>query len=112
MCSFDVAYKVNEYQEQYKQEFIVTADEYDAAPLQTDPVFGYEYKEFSLNVDFFGDVYNDENDNSMELRVISRHDEYSTTVYSLELIEAENDETLAKFEGEQLGSVPGVWRHI
>ncbi len=108
LCSFDVAYKVNEYGDQFKQEFLVDLDEYEAAPLQTDPVLGYDYKEFSMVVDFDDEVYNDETDNSMELRVISRNDQFSTTVFSMELISMEDDAVLAKYEGEQLAGVNGI----
>ena len=108
LCSFDVAYKVNEYGDQFKQEFVVDLDAYEAAPLQTDPVYGYDYKEFSMMVDFNDEVYNDEADNSMELRVISRNDQFSTTVFSIELISAEDDAVLAKYEGEQLAGINGI----
>ena len=107
LCSFDIAYMVGTYGEQYKYEFVVTWDEYDSAALEHDDVLGYDYKEFYMSVDFEGDVFDIAEENSMELRVISRHSEYSTTVYSLELIDIE-DNLLAKYEGNQLGGVPGI----
>ena len=110
LCSFDVTYKANKYQDTYKTEFVVTAEEYESASLEHDDLLGYDYKEFYLSVDLDSEVFDEEADNiegGLEMRVISRHSEYSTTVFSMEFIDIE-DNILVKFEGEQMAGLHGI----
>ncbi len=107
LCTFDLAYKLNDYPDQYLYAYPVTIDEYDAAVTQTDPVYGYEYKEFIMSATLEGEVFDDAADNTMEMRVISNNTDYSVTIFSLELIDMD-DNVLAKFEGEGMSSLPGI----
>ncbi len=107
LCTFDAAYAVSTFGEQYKTDMLITYDEYEATPTQVDPIDGYEYKEFALRVEMDGSDYDNAEAGDMELRVISQNNDYSTTVYSIEFVD-DADNVLTKVSGEQMGSISGI----
>ena len=110
LCSFDVTFKANKYQNQYMTQFDVTWEEYDSTSLEHNDVYGYDYKEFYLSVNFEGDVFDEEvdgTDGELEMRVISRNNDYSTIVYGIEMIDLE-DNVMAKYEDAQIADLKGI----
>ena len=74
---------------------------------QFDPDFGFEYKEFWMEVSLDGEAYDDEESRNTELRVLSLNEQYATTVFSIECL-TEDGTVAAKYERDQLVGLHGT----
>ncbi len=107
LCIIDVGYALETHPDEYNYQFYVDYKAYDALPTQVDPIFGYEYKLFTYTFDLIGEIFDDPNENTLEVRATSRNADYATTVFSIEMIDMD-DNVLAKYDGEAMASLPGM----
>ena len=107
ICQMDMSYDIAGHQLEYQIKYPITVADFETLPVEVDPVYGYEYREAVATFQLDGDIYDEEELKTMEFRIWAQSDEYSTYIYSIEIVD-EFDNIIKSIAGDQFSGVSGA----
>ena len=119
LCQIEWLLGSGSYGSDYQTDWIVNYDDYEAETAQIDPTYGYEYKEFSLDILLVGDSWSEpdnagEGKDAAQIRVKGLN-EAPVTIYYIACDNVDTEQRLLECDGVAIGGrlgVPGYWDHV